>query len=60
MTKPIDVKSVRATLGWTQVQLAEALGVDQTTVSNWENGRPPSAPARKLMERLLSEAGEAA
>ncbi|WP_407894369.1 helix-turn-helix domain-containing protein [Lacticaseibacillus sp. N501-2] len=29
----------RKAVGWTQAQLAEAIGVSVKTVSNWENGR---------------------
>lgn len=58
----LDVKAIRAELGWTQAQLADHLGVDQSTVSMWETGRlKPRGPARKLLEGLLpSNASEAA
>lgn len=57
MEQEIDIKEIRARLGLTQTALAEALGVDQGTVSNWERAaNVPRGPARKLLERLLSEA----
>lgn len=56
MEQEIDVKKLRADLGLTQAELGEAVGVDQSTVSNWENGSAPRGPARKLLERLASEA----
>ncbi|HEY6224514.1 MAG TPA: helix-turn-helix transcriptional regulator [Gemmatimonadales bacterium] len=33
------IEEARKALGLTQVQLAEAVGVDQTTISQWERGR---------------------
>lgn len=33
-----EVREVRRALGWTQVQLAEALGVAGNTVARWERG----------------------
>lgn len=57
-----DIKTIRETLGVTQTQLAELIGVAQGDVSNWENGKHrPSRAARASMARLLKErAGEAA
>ena len=53
MQQDIDVKSLRAALSLTQAQLGEAIGVDQSTVSNWEKGETrPRGPARKLLESL--------
>lgn len=52
MEQEIDVKAIRAQLGFTQAQLGEAVGVDQSTVSNWENGMAPRGPARKLLQSL--------
>lgn len=52
MEQQIDVKSIRAALGLTQAQLADAVGVDQSTVSNWENGQNPNGSARKLLRSL--------
>ena len=52
MEPKLDVRAIRANLGFTQAQLGEAVGVDQSTVSNWEKGSPPRGPARKLLEQL--------
>ncbi len=39
-----------------QPLLADALGVDQATVSRWKNGKSkPSGPVLKLIERLLAD-----
>ena len=49
----IEVKALRAKLGMTQADLADAVGVDQATVSNWETGKTtPGGPAIKLMMGL--------
>lgn len=56
METPIDVKALRELLGWTQAQLGDELGVDQSTVSNWEAGACPRGPARKLLEALFRDA----
>jgi DNA-binding transcriptional regulator YiaG len=52
MKQDIDVKSIRSSLGVTQAQLAEVVGVDQSTVSNWENGQRPRGPARIILSKL--------
>ena len=36
---PDDLRSLRARLDLTQQQLADLLGVHQTTVARWETGR---------------------
>lgn len=56
MEHEIDIKELRASLGVTQSQLADALGLDQSTISNWENGhQKPRGPARKLLASLTKE-----
>ncbi|WP_430439060.1 helix-turn-helix domain-containing protein [Shinella sp.] len=53
MEHEIDIKGLRAELGVTQSQLADALGLDQSTISNWENGhQKPRGPARKLLASI--------
>jgi DNA-binding transcriptional regulator YiaG len=32
-----EIKQIRMALGWPQARLAEALGVNQSTVCNWEH-----------------------
>lgn len=40
----MELKDARALRGWTQAQLAEAVGVHQKTIVNWEaNGVPPKS-----------------
>lgn len=43
MTQPQDIgariKAAREELGWTQDQLAEAVGVSRSAVAQWETGR---------------------
>lgn len=51
----LNVKKIRADLELTQAQLAALVGVDQSTVSNWENGQQPRGPAKLLLARLVSE-----
>ncbi|MGZ2449624.1 DNA-binding transcriptional regulator YiaG [Rhizobium ruizarguesonis] len=56
MEHELDIQAIRKDLGGiTQAQLADAMGVDQSTVSNWENGQRPRGPARKLLLSLKRE-----
>ena len=54
--RPIDVHALRLRLGWTQRQLAEAIGVSDTAVRAYESGRkhPSAETARRL--RQVAEA----
>lgn len=56
MDKQIDIRALRQSLGLTQEELAGRLGVDQSTVSNWErdNGTKPRGPALKLLTSLVA------
>ena len=50
MVNEIDVRSLRTGLGLTQVKFAEALGVSQSVVSQWETKGPPKrGAARQLL-----------
>jgi putative transcriptional regulator len=52
-----EIKTVRESLGMTQTEFADALGVQQTAVSHWENGaRRPSGSAEILIEMLRKQA----
>jgi transcriptional regulator with XRE-family HTH domain len=50
------IKSARTQLGWTQRQLAEAMGVKQNTVSRWENGVLRIRPRDEQTARLVLRA----
>jgi len=57
MANDIDIKALREQLGLTQAGLADRIGVDQGTVSNWEKGKTkPSGPARRIMASLAEAA----
>ena len=45
-------KIVRATKGWDQKQLAEAVGVDWSTISAWENNRRKRIGYRDTTEKV--------
>lgn len=48
----MTLREARLRAGMTQVQLAEAMGVNQTAVSNWELGvtEPPARRAQRIEE----------
>jgi len=47
------IKAVRAKLGLTTQQLADACGVSRRTVENWEQGRMPTTAALNVMADLV-------
>ena len=49
------IRKVRRTCGMTQKQLAEALGVTQGAVSQWETGR--GGPSAKMLKPLADVLG---
>ena len=57
MPNPLSekIKTLREKRGWTQLDLATRLGVEQSTVSRWERdiSRPIGVYLR-LLERLLA------
>lgn len=55
MQTQIDVETFRTTRRWTRSRLAEELGVDTSTVWRWENGKQPSGPVIKALEKLSEE-----
>jgi len=56
LSTPKEITDAMEALGMNQPRFADAVGVDQATVSRWVNGKAnPSAPVRKLISRLLSE-----
>lgn len=56
MENDLNIREIRKKLGGiSQETLADALGVDQSTVSNWENGKRPRGPALRLILSLKPE-----
>jgi putative transcriptional regulator len=52
-----EIRSIRDSLGMTQTEFAEVLGVNQTAVSHWEKGvRRPSGSAEILIKMLKKQA----
>lgn len=48
-----DIKQQRESIGWTQAQLAEHLGVSPRTIQNWEAGETmPSAAQLNTINEL--------
>jgi DNA-binding transcriptional regulator YiaG len=57
--EPVDIKSIRAKLGFTQEDLAKTLGLALSTVSKWEQGvTSPSRLAREKIDKLLKKGGK--
>jgi DNA-binding transcriptional regulator YiaG len=51
----IDVARLRKSLGESQSAFAERFGVNQSTVSRWEDGEEPSGPALILLTQMENE-----
>ena len=47
------IKAIRAKLGWSTQQLADACGVSRRTVEGWESGRMPEAAPLNVMSTLV-------
>jgi len=57
--RPVDIKSIRLQLGFTQEDLARKLGLALSTVSKWEQEvTSPSRLAREKLEKLLRKGGK--
>ena len=56
MDEQIDIRALRTRLRMTQAELGAFVGVDQSTVSNWETGTEPRGPAKKLLRELEARA----
>lgn len=56
----IDPKALREARGWSQGEMAEYLGCDQSTVSRIERGAPLSGPISRLLKALQAPAEGAA
>lgn len=56
---PLNIRRLRARLGWTQLTLAKSLGVSQALISAWESGkRTPGGPAKEVLRSLLEQTAE--
>ena len=52
-------KRVRSTLGLSQEQLAQKLGIDESTIAGWERGENlPVGAYRKLLEEFVARDGD--
>lgn len=52
------VKKARETLGETQEQFADRIGIDQGTVSRWEAGKlPRKGMTQAFLRRVLEDIG---
>jgi putative transcriptional regulator len=49
----VDVRATRQLTGLSQAKFAELLGIELSTVRNWEQGRrQPTGPARALLRAI--------
>lgn len=55
----IEILTLRKSLNWTQQDLAQHLGVEQATISRWENGATIKGPALRLIEILVQNSQSA-
>jgi DNA-binding transcriptional regulator YiaG len=52
----VEIRALRKKLGWTQMALAEAIGVTSNTVARWERGEMAiSEPATRLLRKIAAE-----
>jgi putative transcriptional regulator len=52
----VEIRTLREKLGWTQMALAEAVGVTSNTVARWERGEMTiSEPAARLLQKIAAE-----
>jgi DNA-binding transcriptional regulator YiaG len=52
----VEIRALREKLGWTQMALAEAVGVTSNTVARWERGEMViSEPASRLLQKIAAE-----
>lgn len=51
-----EIRAFREKMGWTQMALAEAIGVTSNTVARWERGEMAiSEPAARLLQKIAAE-----
>lgn len=52
----LDIKAIRKIFNITQDELAQRLGVEQSTVSMWEGGkRSPSGTAQRMLVQVCKD-----
>jgi len=52
----VEIRAFREKLGWTQMALAEAIGVTSNTVARWERGEMAiSEPTARLLQKIVVE-----
>lgn len=52
----LDIKAIRKIFGITQGELAQRLGVEQSTVSMWESDkRAPSGIAQRMLAQVCKD-----
>jgi len=52
----VEIRALREKFGWTQMALAEAVGVTSNTVARWERGEMAiSEPAARLLQTIAAE-----
>jgi len=51
----MNLKELRASLGWSQEKMARELDVSLGTWRNWEYGVTPSRMARRILDKFLAE-----
>ncbi len=56
MTHENEIKQLRESINWKQDRLARFLGVDRSSVSHMENGRPVRGPVKRLLDTLRNAA----
>lgn len=49
----VEVRYLRKSLGWSGADFARRIGVDPSTVSNWENDKDPIGSASDRLLRLM-------
>jgi transcriptional regulator with XRE-family HTH domain len=53
------IRALRHKLNWTQVLLAEAIGVTSNTVARWERDEMAmSEPTARLLKKIAAEQGD--
>jgi len=55
--KPADIRALRDRLGWTQSQLADALGMHANTVACMERGEKPISERTRAALDMLARMG---